>query len=99
MFSIIMHVSLLFQLISNALDAMVNEENFNPDMSLLQCIAALHVLFHKYRSQILWFGQLVGHSPEVMISLYTDSIRCKQEMVNYTVDPHAHILTLAIQLP
>lgn len=51
------------------------------DESLLQRIAALHVLYHKNRSQILWFGQLVGHSPEIMVILSENMIRDEHEMV------------------
>lgn len=73
---------------------MVTGGMFGSDMSLLQCIAALHVLYHKYRSQIMWFGQLVGHSPEIMIRLPIDQIHYHQEMVIFIIFMGLHLLCL-----
>lgn len=53
----------------------------NEEMDLLQRIAALHVLYHKNRAQILWFGQLVGHSPGIMVHMTEDMIHSQHEMV------------------
>lgn len=55
------------------------------EMNLLQCIAALHVLYHKNRAQILWFGQLVGHSPGIMVHLTEDEIHSQHEMVKSSI--------------
>lgn len=51
------------------------------EMSLIERIAALHTLYHKYRTEILWFGQLVGHCPGVIANLTKDSIHNRHEMV------------------
>ena len=37
--------------------------------SLISRIAALHIVHWTTKSQILWFGQLVSHSPSIMESL------------------------------
>ena len=63
---------------------MIVGEVFGPidgEFGLLQRIAALHVLYHKYRSQILWFGQLVAHCPQIMVKLTEEMIRNQNEMV------------------
>jgi hypothetical protein len=62
---------------------MIFQERFGSGMSLLQRIAALHMLYHKYRSQIMWFGQLVAHSPEIMYTLPIEKIKYSQEMVMF----------------
>ena len=51
------------------------------NITLIYRIAALHVVYEMNRSQVLWFGELVTLSPEIMISLATESIRNKEEMV------------------
>ena len=51
------------------------------DVTLLHRIAALHVVYEHNKSQIMWFGQLVALSPEVMIYLYEDNISHGDEMV------------------
>ena len=63
---------------------MISKEVFGSidgNMSLVQRIAALHVLFHKYRSEILWFGQLVGRFPAVIVTITEDIVRDQHEMV------------------
>ena len=53
------------QLISDALNHLVHcSETYQ--QSLISRIAALHVVHWENRSQILWFGQLVSHSPSIM---------------------------------
>ena len=37
--------------------------------SLTSMIAALHLAYGLNKSQILWFNQLVSHSPSIMYSL------------------------------
>ena len=54
------------------------------DVTLLHRIAALHVVYEHNKSQIMWFGQLVALSPEVMIYLYEDNISHGDEMVYVT---------------
>ena len=64
------------------MDALVDENEFNTtNMSLVQRISALHVVHHRSQSQILWFGQLVAHSPGIMVLLKRDDIRDQEEMV------------------
>jgi hypothetical protein len=63
---------------------MVTEKKFicrEERLNLLECIAALHVLYHKYRSEILWFGQLMRHSSGILVHLTPGSIRNEDEMV------------------
>ena len=68
-----MHVFKYFfmymQLISDALDHLVNSSDFDHHQSLISRIAALHLVFENNKSQILWFSQLVSHFPSVMKSL------------------------------
>ena len=57
------------------------------NVTLLHRIAALHVVYEHNKSQILWFGQLVALSPEVIIHLYEDSISHREEMVMLHIPP------------
>lgn len=50
-------------------------------ISLSFRIATLHVVYHKYVSEILWFGQLVAFSPGIMDQLKEEVISDKSEMV------------------
>ena len=45
-------------------------------------IAALHVVLEMNRSQVLWFGQLVAHTPGIMVRLTPDNICDQNEMVS-----------------
>ncbi len=51
------------------------------NITLIHRIAALHIVYEMNRSQVLWFGQLVAHSPEVMTRLTKENICDKEEMV------------------
>ena len=51
------------------------------NITLIHRIAALHIVYEMNQSQVLWFGQLVAHSPEVMIHLTPEAIFNKEEMV------------------
>lgn len=51
-------------------------------ISLTYRIAVLHVVFHKYESEILWFGQLVAFSPGIMDRLKAEVVCDKSEMVS-----------------
>ncbi len=51
------------------------------NLTLLHRIAALHIAYEKNKSQVLWFGQLVALSPEVMIYLHEDDVSHGDEMV------------------
>ena len=64
------------------------------DTTLLQLIGALHVVYHENRSQILWFGQLVAHSPEILVYLTEDMVLCSDEMVSslYSIKPVQHCM-------
>ena len=76
--------NLFIQLILGALDALVHGEQFcsvDGNFTLLQRIAALHVVFLRNESKILWFGLLVSLHPKIMGSLEADSVRNKSEMV------------------
>lgn len=51
------------------------------NITLIHRIAALHIVYEKNKSQVLWFGQLVAYSPEIMIHLNRDKVYDKEEMV------------------
>ncbi len=51
-------------------------------VTLIHRIAALHIVYEMNKSQVLWFGQLVALSPEVMIYLHSDNISHGDEMVH-----------------
>lgn len=51
------------------------------NITLIHRIAALHIVYEMNRSQVLWFGQLVAYSPEIMIHLNRNNICDKKEMV------------------
>ena len=75
---------LFFQLLASALDALVHGDEYctqDGNITLIHRIAALHIVYEKNRSQVLWFGQLVAYSPEVMIHLTKENICDKEEMV------------------
>ena len=55
----------LLQLVSDALNHMVMCSEFQHD-SLISRVAALHIVHWTTKSQILWFSQLVSHSPSIM---------------------------------
>lgn len=59
--------------------------NVEGNVSLIKWIAALHVVYEKNKSHVLWFGQLVALSPEVMIYLHKDSVCHGDEMVRYFI--------------
>ncbi len=52
------------------------------NITLIHRIAALHIVYEMYKSQILWFGQLMAHSPEIMVQLTKENICDKEEMVH-----------------
>ena len=64
----VININFLLQLVSDALNHMVMFSEFQHD-SLISRIAALHIVHWATKSQILWFGQLVSHSPSIMESL------------------------------
>ena len=75
----------IFQLLCKSLDNLVLCEEFSAidrGQNLLQLIASLHVIYHIFESDIMWFGQLVSGMPQILQKLesvqYTDS----EEMVN-----------------
>ena len=52
------------------------------NVTLLDRVAALHVVYQINKSQILWFGQLVAHSPGIMFHLRNEKDYCdSNEMV------------------
>ena len=60
-----------------SLDALVQVEEFCPkdeSVTLVQRIAALHVVFHKYKSQIMWFGQLSAHCPWILLDSENEEV-------------------------
>ena len=59
---------LSLQLISDALNQIVQSSLFQ-HQSLVSMIAALHLAYGTSKSQILWFSELVSHSPGIMHSL------------------------------
>ena len=46
------------------------------NVTLLHRVAALHVVYQINKSQILWFGQLVAHSPGIMVHLRNENKYC-----------------------
>ena len=66
--SVKMNHELSLQLISDALNNAVHCSQFQ-HKSLTSMIAALHVAYGTSQSQLLWFSQLVSHSPGIMHSL------------------------------
>lgn len=85
-----MHVSIIpsAQLITRALDSLVIGSEFgcrSEQMTLVQRIVALHVVYHKNESQVLWFGQLVFHTPGIMFHLTDETIANSSEMVHTTM--------------
>lgn len=51
------------------------------NITVIHRITALHIVYEMNKCQVLWFGQLVAQSPEVMISLTPENICDKEEMV------------------
>ena len=56
------------------------------NITLIHRIASLHIVYEMNRSQVLWFGQLVAYSPEIMIHLNRDKVYSKEEMVLHAVN-------------
>lgn len=50
-------------------------------MTLIHKMSALHVVHEMYASEVLWFGQLVAHTPGIMLHLRKEDVRDKSEMV------------------
>lgn len=78
------HFSTSMQLLESALDGLVHGDNYctrDGNITLIHRIAALHIVYEMNRSQVLWFGQLVAHSPEVMVGLNREAICDKEDMV------------------
>ena len=75
---------------------MVSKKVFGENMSLIQRIAALHVLFHKYRSEILWFGQLVGRFPALIVTITEDIVRNQHEMVQIIIIDSATYVVFSV---
>ena len=76
----------LLQLISSALNALVHGDAYGSvdgHISLTYRIAALHVVYHKNVSEILWFGQLVAFSPGIMDQLKEEAICDTDKMVYF----------------
>lgn len=63
-------------------------------VTLIHRIAALHVVYDRNRPQVLWFGQLVTLSPEVMIYLHSDNISRGDEMVYLFLLPTSFVSTI-----
>lgn len=61
------------------------------NISLLTRVAALHVVYHMSRSQVLWFGQLVALQPEALVHLKKESVCDKSEMVRLYV--HVYLIS------
>ena len=73
------------QLVFDALDHIVHCSVFQHKSSLTSMIAALHLAYGMNKSQLLWFNQLVSHSPSIMLSLEgVLPSEDAQEMVCYT---------------
>ena len=51
-------------------------------MTLAERIVALHVVYHMNESQVLWFGQLVFHTPGILFHLTDEMIANSSEMVH-----------------
>jgi len=63
-----------------------NFHTLDVDFTLIHRIAALHAVFQVNRPQTLWFGQLVAHCPETLISMKKNNNTCdKSEMVSITL--------------
>lgn len=51
-------------------------------ITLIQRIATLHVVYQMNKSRVLWFGQLVSHSPGIIVYLKNENKFCDtKEMV------------------
>ena len=48
------------------------------NVTLLHRVAALHVVYQINKTQILWFGQLVAHSPGIMVHLRNENKYCDE---------------------
>ena len=64
-----MSCTVFLQLVSDALDHIVHCSVFQHKSSLTSMIAALHLAYGMNKSQLLWFNQLVSHSPSIMLRL------------------------------
>lgn len=74
----------ILQLIASALDVFVHGDAYNPKKSsatLIHRIAALHIVYERNKSEVLWFGQVVAHTPEVMVNLTPENVCDKEKMV------------------
>ena len=70
------------------------------NVTLMQRIAALHVVYQLNKPQVLWFGQLVTHSPGIMVHLRTKSnFSDKTEMVCTWTMGRLSILTMHMVKP
>ena len=76
---------LLSQLIGDALDEMVHDDEFSSISGhdvLIMRVAALHVVYMLNQSQVMWFGQLVSQKPGIMLSLKDKKSPDTSEMVS-----------------
>ena len=64
------------QLLSGAIYHLVHKKrefcSIDGHFTLLQRVAAIHVTFHSYNEEILWFGQLAASCPEILDQMQTD---------------------------
>ena len=68
------------------------------NITLIHRIAVLHIIYEMNRSQVLWFGQLVAYSPEIMIHLNRDKVYSKEEMVLHAANMMYKITIIFIQI-
>ena len=76
------------QLIGEALNSLVHGPDFatiDGHESLTSRVAALHVVYHFARPQVLWFGQLVSHLPGTMTTLEDKVPHDDSEMVRLSL--------------
>ena len=60
----------ILQIIETALDAIVTGPDFTAgSVSLLSKVAAVHVVYHQYQQEIMWFGQLTTYIPGILVKL------------------------------
>lgn len=50
------------------MDAIITGPNFN-HQSLVSLLAAVHVIYHEFQQDIMWFGQLTTYLPSILVQL------------------------------
>uniref|UniRef100_A0A1X7TWB5 RZ-type domain-containing protein n=1 Tax=Amphimedon queenslandica TaxID=400682 RepID=A0A1X7TWB5_AMPQE len=61
-----------YEILRKSLNAIVTGPDFSPHNSLLSLLLAVHVVYHEYEQEIMWFGQLTSHIPGILILLLQD---------------------------